>query len=173
MMHFPHWKRMLAISLSGIALAACTGGGEPPTPAQEPAKEAVEPEQAAVQQPEEKEAYPKDSLEYRAVARWQARIDEDWDAAYEFLSPAMRAVKPKQVHRAQAQTRSLLWRDAEFGRKSCKPGEGEIEETCRVIMKVTSLYMGVVDEMRGQESVDEIIENWVKSNGSWWYLPDA
>ena len=108
--------------------------------------------------PEAKEAVVRD----RAQARWQALIKGDLDAAYEYLSPASKAVVPVEAYRRQIRTG--LWRQVRIDSVACEA------ELCVVQLQLT--YDAPPGRSRGSVQGIEtpISERWVIENGSAWFV---
>ena len=61
--------------------------------------------------------------------------------------------------------RVLEWTGGKVNSVACE------ETICRVKIDLTYLYQGYVEAMQGQESTSVVDENWVLSEGEWWYVP--
>jgi len=96
------------------------------------------------------------AVKQRAVARWEALIKRDLDAAYEYYSAASRRAIPKS--QAGASLRIVTFRSVVVEKASCEA------ETCKVELVVT--YDHKV--MPGVPA--RITETWVIENGQAWFV---
>jgi hypothetical protein len=92
----------------------------------------------------------------RAAARWKAIIAKDFDAAYEYLSPASRATLTPAGFRTIASR--LGYREAVVKEVTCEA------QACRVKLQITY----DVRQMSGVHTPLE--ESWVIDKGQAWYV---
>lgn len=102
-------------------------------------------------------------LKARAEARWKALMQDDVKAAYQFLSPARRAVVSLQQFRGSI-GQAVEWRVA---RATDIQYDGPT--VASISMEVT--YRFVMPRSGGKEieSKRVLIEKWLYSDGEWWY----
>lgn len=97
-----------------------------------------------------------DAVKVRAQARWDALIRQDFDAAYQYLSPAFRDTTSLAAWKSRF--RPLGWRKAEVDSAAC---EGEV---CEVALRLT------YDARQMTGIVTPIKEKWVMQKGQFWYV---
>jgi hypothetical protein len=97
-----------------------------------------------------------DAVKVRAQARWDALIRQDFDAAYQYLSPAFRDTTSLAAWKSRF--RPLGWRKAEVDSVAC---EGEV---CEVGLRLT------YDARQMTGIVTPIQEKWVMQKGQFWYV---
>ncbi len=91
----------------------------------------------------------------RAEARWNAVIDKNFDAAYEYLSPSSRAALPLASFRAMASR--IAYRGIKITAVSCE------EQICRANMILTY-------DAAGQRVNTPFNEDWIIEKGQAWYV---
>ncbi len=131
-----------------MLLAACS---TPATTRSDGAPEAA----AAAARPAPPEAM-KQAVGARAEERWQALIRGDVAAAYEYLSPASRAVMPLDVYKGKHKVG--MYRSAKVTSVDC---DGDV---CTVVMSVT------YDYKRAKNIATPLTEKWIISGGRAWYV---
>ena len=92
----------------------------------------------------------------RAAARWKAVIGKDFEAAYQFMSPASRATVTPAGFRTIASR--LNYRAAEVKEVTCEA------QACKVKLQIT--YDAAM--MQGVRTLLE--ESWVIDKGQAWYV---
>ena len=92
----------------------------------------------------------------KAQARWDSLMKGDVKAAYQYLSPASRAVT--SLERYQARTNTASFRSIKIDRASCEM------ETCQVRFWLT------FDHRMMQGVVVPIEESWVIEDGQAWFV---
>jgi hypothetical protein len=97
-----------------------------------------------------------DAVKVRAQARWDALIRQDFEAAYQYLSPAFRDTTSLAAWKSRF--RPLGWRKAEVDSVAC---EGEV---CEVGLRLT------YDARQMTGIVTPIQEKWVMQKGQFWYV---
>lgn len=105
-------------------------------------------------------ATPEEAVRARAQARWQAMLAGDLQQAYQFLSPASRAVMSFENFRARFGAMAA-WKSAEVFKVRC-----EQADHCTATIKVTYrplLPRGSIGTI--ETSVDEV---WLLESGQWW-----
>ncbi len=103
---------------------------------------------------------PEEAVRARAQARWNAMLAGDLQQAYQFLSPASRAVMSFENFRARFGAMAS-WKSAEVFKVTC-----EQPDHCLATIKVTYqplLPRGSIGTI--ETSVDEV---WLLESGQWW-----
>lgn len=142
-------------------------GSELPHPsAVEAAAKATPVEVAASDHSAEKsESTSEQQVAKRAAQRWKAIMERDWGTAYGYLSPGARELLSADAFAQNASMAALRWQEAEVIEVECK------EEICRVNVRVSYLYQGLVTAAEGLTLSDQRTENWLYSDGEWWLAP--
>jgi hypothetical protein len=106
-----------------------------------------------------------DSIEKRAMGRWDALLSEDVEAAYAFLSPGYRSsVSLTQYHRSLLLTK-VRWTGAKYIESDCE------ETVCSVKISLDFTVYGALPGVSSFESKQTIKESWVLVDGSWYLVP--
>ena len=105
------------------------------------------------------------AVQSRAVERWNHLISGDFDKAYDFMSPGVRAIMPLDVYRSRVSGSSIRWKKATIGAVECE------HELCNVVVQLEYVYMGSIRSAYGQETTTELREKWIYIDGEWWFVP--
>ena len=106
-----------------------------------------------------------DTLEERAMARWDALLSGDVEAAYEFLSPGYRSsVSLLQYHRTLLLSK-VKWTGANYIEADCE------ETTCNVKILLDFTIYGALPGVKSMDSKQTIEESWLLVKGSWYLVP--
>jgi hypothetical protein len=98
----------------------------------------------------------------RAEARWDALIKRDFEAAYEFQSPAYREVYDHKRFR-QNFGNAVAWKAARVVDVSIN------DQLAKVVMEIT--YSVPLPGAGGvYEGTQKINEKWIMENESWWHV---
>lgn len=92
----------------------------------------------------------------RAEARWKALIEGNVGTAYDYLSPATRALLSRGAY--QSHIKSGMWREAKATSVTCEP------DLCKVKIKLKY----DIQRITGLEI--DLDENWIKQEGGWWFV---
>ena len=123
----------LVVALAGLAVAACASIS---------ADSAPEAKQKVVSE--------------RAVARWQALIKGDVDAAYAFLSPASKKATPLMAY--SSAIKPGMWRQIKVDKVDCEA------EVCKAQLSLT------YDAKMMKGITTPIWESWIIEDGTAWYV---
>jgi len=106
------------------------------------------------------------TLEEKAVARWQHLIKGEFDQAYAYLTPGYRQTESMESYSLRMGNSQVEWQEVTYDKKEC-----EEESFCHVHVKIKYLY--VMPVAGGQEMVQStsIKENWIKKDDGWYFLP--
>lgn len=109
-----------------------------------------------------------DDIDRKAVERWQAVIDGDYKKAYDYLAPSHRQLENINSYESRMATArlSIDWQEVEFVKKDCQ------ELTCEVTINMTYVYKFPKRSMGETKGKTTIKENWIKSDNTWYLLPD-
>lgn len=94
----------------------------------------------------------------RARARWDALVDQNWAAAYDYMTPAYRAIVPLKSFRSQF-SGPARWEDVKVTGAKCE------EKRCvvNVAVSVRLLLPAHLDRV----DTTNIEETWVLEDGQW------
>ncbi len=107
------------------------------------------------------------ALESRAVERWNLLIASKFEEAYQFLSPGVRSTKTAQTYAAELAGRPVRWLTVKYHGKDCAS-----ENSCAVTVEV-DYEVKLVSAGVGKVQVPGyIVENWIRLNGNWYFVPD-
>ena len=112
-------------------------------------------------------ASPEDIVRERAQARWDALLNGDFATAYSYLSPGYRSATTVVDFEIGMRMRKIQYRTAEFQDQSCE------NNVCTVRVKVGYKLAKPVPGMTEWESESVVSEQWIKSDGNWWFLPQS
>jgi len=99
----------------------------------------------------------------RALERWQAQIDKDWDKAYTYLSPGYRETNSVQRYRAN-HGGSATWSDPELKSIDCP----EVD-VCDV--QVVASYEVRIPRIGNHQGRRPMQERWILVDEEWWLFP--
>lgn len=105
---------------------------------------------------------PEATVEARANARWQALVKGDFDAAYEYLPPSVRATRTKQEYRASF-AGAVSWVKGQVDRVECEA------QRCEAVVNVEAVPL-IRRGFTGNIKLG-IPESWIKEEGNWWFFP--
>lgn len=98
----------------------------------------------------------------RALERWQALIQGDFEKAYSYLSPGYREVTSFAIYRSHIGG-AVRWKDATLETVSCA------DTVCDVTITIDYQYTAPpVGKYEGEKLLQE---KWVRVDDKWWFLP--
>ena len=106
------------------------------------------------------------TLEEKAVARWEHLIKGEFDQAYEFLTPGYRQSENLESYGLRMGASQVKWQEATFDKKEC-----EDENLCVVQVNIQYLYVMPVAGGKEMVQTTTVRENWIKKEDGWYYLP--
>ncbi len=106
------------------------------------------------------------TIEKRAMARWNTVLNGDLAGAYEFLSPGFRSSVPSLQYQRQLLLNKVKWTGAQYIESDCT------ETTCKVTISLDYTVYGAIPGVKSFDSTQEIEESWVKVDGNWYYVPN-
>jgi hypothetical protein len=108
---------------------------------------------------------PNTSLPLRSALRWNLIIEGKPELAYDYLSPGYKSTRERDDYANRIRNRPVKWTKIAYVDHDCGS-----EDACSVKLNIDfKLNMPQVGEV---ESTDVLIEQWVKSDGQWYFLPD-
>jgi hypothetical protein len=109
---------------------------------------------------------PDKMVKERAEARWEALLSRDYASAYSFYSPGYRSTTSVTDFEIEIRLRRVRWTTAEYLKHDCD------ENTCTVSFRVGYRVGSPVPGVVTWDGYDLITDQWVKTGGEWWYLPE-
>ena len=106
-----------------------------------------------------------DTIDKRAQDRWDALLAGDYETAYSFYSPGFRSTTPMIDLAIRIRSQRVKWVSAEYKDHSCD------ESVCTVNFLVGFRIAKPVRGMKEWENSTLVDEQWIKTEGQWWYLP--
>lgn len=110
-------------------------------------------------------AEPEDIVRDRAQARWDALLVGDFETAYSYYSPGFRSTTSVVDFAIGIRMRRVQYRSAEFLDRNCE------KSVCTVRFKLGYKVAKPVPGVDNWESEGVVSEQWIKSDGEWWFLP--
>ncbi len=102
-------------------------------------------------------------LKERVLARWQALIDRNFDAIYQFETPAYRAIyTPSQV-------RSRNSGQVEWRMVTVKEIDYDDPDVARIQLEVAYRYADSGNEGQSFDLKQTVREIWLRKDGQWWH----
>ena len=109
---------------------------------------------------------PEALVEARARARWDALLAQEYQQAYQFLTPGERsALEPWDFELGLRANRARVqWLEAEISSVSC----GELR--CEVEISLTSRFIAPVPGTREMKVTTQQEEQWILIDDVWWHV---
>jgi hypothetical protein len=112
------------------------------------------------------EAADEAQLKERVLARWQALIKRDFEAAYSFETPAYRAVYTVRQFLGQ-QGGQVDWRMA-----TVKEIRYDDPVVARVVVEIAYRYAEPGEGSQALSLTQDVKETWLRKDGQWWRQRD-
>ena len=109
----------------------------------------------------------RNEVETRAQTRWDAILSNDLDTAYQFYSPGYRTATSRVDFEIAMRLRKIKWVSADVLESSCEA------DLCKVTTSVGYEISKPLPGVPEWKSKQEVIEHWVRTEGQWWYVPEA
>jgi len=107
-----------------------------------------------------------DMVAEKAGARWDALLSRDYAGAYSYYSPGYRSAVSATDFEIEYRLRRVRWISAEYLEHECD------ENTCTVKFKMGYQVKSPVPGVDSFSGYDVSSDQWIKTGGEWWYLPD-
>lgn len=104
-------------------------------------------------------------LRERVLERWNYLIENNFHAAYEYLTPGYRATRTAQAYAATAKAAVLDWTGVEWLRQEC-----DTEDSCKVELVLN--YQVRMPSVGKVPAVTSVEERWIRVDGQWYFLPE-
>ena len=101
----------------------------------------------------------------RATDRMDLILAGELLEAYEYLSPGYRSSVSRESYLADMVTRQVNWSGAEMLGSEC------VENHCAVKFKIDYTVPSPVPGVRNFDFFDNFDEDWILSQGQWWFVP--
>lgn len=102
----------------------------------------------------------------RAQQRWDLLLAEDYDGAYRYLSPAYRSSVSSTQYQRRLLLQKVRWTGARYIDSEC------LENSCKVRISLDYSLRKALPGVPSYDGTQEVDEQWVKSEGQWWYVPE-
>ena len=109
---------------------------------------------------------PGDIVRERAQARWDALLSRDYAGAYAYYSPGYRSAVTVTDFEIGIRMRRMGYTSAKYLEHACD------ENTCKVTFQVGYRVSAPVPGVGTWNGFQSIKDQWVKTGGEWWYLPE-
>ena len=106
-------------------------------------------------------------LEGRAMARWEAIIAGDYEAAYDYLSPGYRSGVSRQSYSRRYGSTPVQRNSVEYQETVCQS-----ETRCEVRLMVGYAVENMLPGMDRVESKALVREDWILIQGAWFHAPE-
>ena len=106
-------------------------------------------------------------LEGRAMARWEAIIAGDYEAAYDYLSPGYRSGVSRQSYSRRYGSTPVQRNSVEYQETICQS-----ETRCEVRLVVGYVVQNMLPGMDRVESKALVREDWILVQGAWFHAPE-
>lgn len=107
-------------------------------------------------------ATPEDVVKARAEQRWQALIKSEFTKAYEYTTPAYKAIHPADKY-FSARGTAAQWKSATVLSVECSE-----TDKCLAKVRLDAVISGVPKAVRDVSTV--LDETWLREDGQWWYF---
>ncbi len=108
---------------------------------------------------------PEEAASERARERLDHLLAGDFAAAYEYLSPGYRSGVSLNDYQRKMLSRRFQWREATVGQSECS------EDVCKVRISMDFVVVGALPGVSRYETKGGGEENWIRTDGQWYYLP--
>lgn len=106
-----------------------------------------------------------DELEERVLERWALLIANRGQEAYDYLTPGYRTSKQRDTYASEMAARPVRWKALGVNNKTCAS-----ETSCEVsVWSETEVKLSVA--MGANTVFGGHLEQWLKIDGVWYYLP--
>ncbi|MDX1554775.1 MAG: hypothetical protein R3212_01985 [Xanthomonadales bacterium] len=102
----------------------------------------------------------------RAEDRWDALIAGDFERAYGYYTPGFRSSQKLSDFELSMRLRKVRVSGVRYLEHECE------EVRCTLQFESTYKVASPVPGIEVWEGKSRIEENWINTNGQWWYLPD-
>lgn len=102
----------------------------------------------------------------RAQARWDALLADDVETAWGYFSPGYRSGLSLSSYYRRLAAMRLRYTAARVIKSDCS------EKVCKVRISVDYSVYGAVPGVDRFDTTSEVTENWIHTDGAWYFLPE-
>lgn len=110
---------------------------------------------------------PEAAVTQRAQEHLDLYLEGNYVEAYKYLSPGYRSSVSLNEYQRKVLAQPMSWTNARVAGSDCT------ESSCKVRISVDIVVFGAVPGASRFETVSVINENWIKSGGTWFYVPSS
>lgn len=103
-------------------------------------------------------------VEARVSKRWEALIQKDYTASYQYLAKSYRDVISNDEYVKTINPR-IIWKKFDIMRARCE------DEVCKVNVEVSYRIPPMFGIPKGTGATENVKETWLYQEGEWFYLP--
>lgn len=129
---------------------------------------ATSPQPRSTEKRHEVEGTPEQIVAKSAAKRWDAIIGKNFRPAYDLLTPGTRATTPYDAYAKRLLSASIRWTSARVDSVEC-----EEPDVCRAVVNLTYMVRAAQAGMGDLEGASPVFEQWIRSDGQWYYLPST
>lgn len=104
----------------------------------------------------------------RAVERWGHLIERKGELAYDYLSPGARSQINRDTYASDIAVRPVRWTAVAPESENCSS-----EDVCEVKVTISFKVRMPVQGVGDVESKQLVTEKWLRTDGQWYFVPDA
>lgn len=108
----------------------------------------------------------KNKLDNRVLDYWNNKINKDYEAAYDFLSPGWKSNEEREAYANRMKSSTIQWKTVKIVNKKCS-------ETylCNVAVEIQYEYL--FKESMGKKVLmpSTLKENWLMQDNNWYHVP--
>ncbi len=110
---------------------------------------------------------PEESVTQRAQERLALYMKGEYSEAYEYLSPGYRSSVSLNEYQRKVLAQPMSWEDAKVVASDCS------ENSCKLKISLDIVVYGAVPGANRFKTKSVMTENWIKSGGTWFYVPSS
>ncbi len=103
----------------------------------------------------------------RAQARWDLLLADELDEAYAYFTPGYRSSVSRRDWERKLLLQQVRWTGAQVERVEC-----ESEDVCTTVVSIDYVVRGTLPGVKEFQSDSMARENWIRTGGEWFYLPN-
>ena len=106
------------------------------------------------------------SIEVRAMERWDALLSGNLDSAYQYLSPGYRSSVSSMQYQRSVLLNRVKWTRANYIESDCA------ETTCNIKISIEYALYGALPGVKSFEGNQTVDESWILTKGKWYFVPN-
>jgi len=115
--------------------------------------------------PGSKSQTPADQVAQRAKARWDALLEGNAEAAYQYYSPGYRSAESLDAFTKRLSVQKVHWTAAKFDHVECET------DLCHPVFKVSYTYRMPLRGVGEVNATRSVTEDWVRTDSGWFFVP--